>query len=107
MPSFQVDQSCYGSALSAVNAMAAREVGRLSVIGNSTYVTDVSATSDTSITYRLTDISTGSALVSVATVSPFPCELLDTGDGLIIAWGIATAWIVTAAVLFLRRGVHE
>lgn len=107
MSSYQVDQSCYSTALAAVQAMAAREVGKVVQIGTVTYVTDVTATSATSITYKLTNVSSTAFITKVATVAPQPCGLLDTADGLIVAWGIATAWLVTYGLLFLRKGVHE
>jgi len=103
---FQVDQTCYSSALDAVNAMAAREVGSVRQIGSKTYVTDVTATTATSITYVLRDVASTATVTKVATVSPRACGLLDTPDALILSWGIVTAWIIAAAVLHLKRGVH-
>ena len=105
MPSFQVDGNCY-SDIAAVQAMAAREVGRVVVLGTQTYVIDVDAVSATTITYRLTDLASTSSISKVVNVTPQPCGLLDTSDGLIIGWSIAAAWLATAAVLFIRRGVH-
>jgi len=107
MASFQVDGVCYSSALAAVQAMAAREVGSLHQLGGSLVVVDSPTQTDSSITYSFRDASTGATFSSVQPVTLPPCGLLDTADGLIIAWGIATAWIVTAGILFLRRGLHE
>ena len=103
----QVDGVCYSTSVAAVHAMAAREVGRLVTVGAKSYVVDVTAVTGSSITFRLNDVATTSFITKVATVSPEPCGLLDTSDALVIAWGIATAWLITAAVLFLRKGVHE
>lgn len=107
MASYQVDQSCYSSQLVAVQAMAAREIGKVTQVGTASYVVDVSATSATSITYILRNVSSTATLTKVATVAPQPCGLLDTADGLIVGWGIAAVWLLTAGVMFLRRGVHE
>ena len=103
---YQVDQTCYSTALDAVNAMAAREVGSVRQIGSKTYVTDVTATTATSITYVLRDVASTATVTKVATVAPRTCGLIDTPDVLIMAWGIVTAWIVAAAILHIRRGVH-
>jgi len=107
MPSFQVDGVCYSSALSAVQAMAAAEVGGMRQIGTATYVVDSTAQTASSITYVLRDVSSTAVITTTETVTPLPCGLLDTSDGLVIAWGIATAWLITHGILFLRRGLHE
>lgn len=107
MASFQVGQSCYSSALAAVQAIASGQSGAVVVVGTSSYVVDVVGTSDTSMTLNFSDVGSPASFVKVVPVTPLPCGLLDTADGLILAWGIATAWLVTAAVLFLRRGIHE
>lgn len=106
MAAFQVDGSCYNGAVNAVQAMAAREVGKVVSIGAKTYVVDVTAVTGSSITYKFNDVSSTAFVSKVATVSPLACGLLETADGLVIAWGIATAWLVTAGILFLRRGIH-
>lgn len=105
MASLQVDGNCY-SELAAVQAMAAREVGRLVVIGAKTYVVDVGAVTPTTITYNFADTTSTATFSKLVTVTPQPCGLLDTVDGLVIGWAIAAAWLATAAVLFIRRGVH-
>lgn len=107
MASFQVDGVCYSTALSAVQAMAAREVGSIRQVGTAQYVVDSTGQTASTVTYVLRNVSNTAVITTTETVSPLPCGLLDTADGLIIAWGIATAWILTAAVLFLRRGMHE
>lgn len=107
MASYQVDGSCYSSQLVAVQAMAAREIGKVVQVGTASYVVDVSATSATSITYLFRNVSSTATLLKVAEVSPQECGLLDTADGLIVGWGIATVWLLTAGIIFLRRGVHE
>jgi len=107
MPSYQVGDICFSSSLAAAQAMAAREVGKIVQIGNASYVVDSPAQTGNSITYVFSNVSGLSSFTTIQTVSPLPCGLLDTSDGLIIAWGIAIAWIVTAGVLFLRKGIHE
>jgi hypothetical protein len=87
--------------------MAAREVGSIRQVGTAQYVVDSTGQTASTVTYVLRNVSNTAVITTTETVSPLPCGLLDTADGLIIAWGIATAWILTAAVLFLRRGMHE
>ena len=82
-------------------------VGRITQVGTASYVVDVTAVTAASITYKLQNVASTASITKVAVYTPLPCGLLDTSDGLIIAWGIATAWIVTSAVLFLKRGIHE
>lgn len=103
---FQVDSNCYSTSLLAVHAMAAKEVGKVVNIGTKAYVVDVTGVTGSSITFRFNDVQTTAFITKVVAVSPEPCGLLDTSDALVIAWGIATAWLVTAGVLFIRRGVH-
>lgn len=107
MPSFQVGDVCYSTQLDAVKAMAAREVGKLTQIGTASYVVDVSATSATSITYILRNVASTATVTKVAPVAVQPCGLLETGDALLISWGIAAVWIGTHAVLSLRKGLQE
>lgn len=107
MASFQVDGVCYSSALLSVQAMAAREIGSIRQIGTAQYVVDSTAQTADSITYIFRNVGSTASFTSVANVTPQPCGLLDTADGLLIAWGIATAWLITHGILFLRRGLHE
>lgn len=105
--SFQVASSCYDTALSANQASAAGSIGQLINVGNASYVVDVSTVSATSITYLLRDVSKNATITKVATVTPLPCQLLEVGDGIAIAWGVALSWILSAAIMYLRKGMHE
>lgn len=105
--SYQYGSNCYGTSLGAAQAASAAQIGAIVPIGTSAYSVDVVAVSGTSITYSLQNLETTSTIVKEVPFTALPCGLLDTSDGLLIAWGIATAWLVTAGVLFLRRGLHE
>lgn len=105
--SFQVGDACYSDQLAAVQAMAASQIGRITQVGTASYVVDVSASTATSITYLLRDVNSTATITKVATVTPLPCGLLDTADGLIISWGIAAAWLAAYGLMFLRKGLHE
>jgi hypothetical protein len=105
--SYQVGDACYSTPLAAVQAMAAKEVGGVRQIGTATYVVDSTGQTATSITYVLRNVSNTSVVTTTETVTPLPCGLLDTADGLIIAWGIAACWLAVAGILFIRRGLHE
>jgi hypothetical protein len=107
MASFQFGESCYSTALSAAQASAASQIGSIVQVGNASYVVDVTTVTESAITYKLQNVSSTAIVTKTATYTPLPCGLLDTSDGLLIAWGIATAWLVTAGLLFLRRGLHE
>jgi hypothetical protein len=106
MSSYQVGRECYSSPLAAAQAAAAGSIGSLLQVGTASYVVDVSAVTASSITYRLQNVSSTASITKVASFTPLPCGLLDTSDGLVIAWGIAAAWLAVAGVLFIRRGLN-
>lgn len=103
---YQVGSLCYGSDIAATQAIASGEVGKVVEAGSVVYVVDAEATAAGSITYTLNPVGGGTAVVSVHSVELQPCGLLDWEDALTIGWAIATAWIVTSAVLQLRKAAH-
>ena len=103
---YQVGFSCYGSDLASTQAIAAGEVGKVVEAGSVVYVVDASVSSAGSITYTLSPVGGGTAVTSAHAVELQPCGLLEWEDSLAISWGIATAWIVTFAVLQLRKAAH-
>lgn len=105
--SYQVGSTCYGSAEQALSATASSQVGAVVVHGGAAYVVDVAGITASSITYLLNPIGGGVPVQSVVSVSPQPCGLLQWDDGLLLGWGVATAWILTAAVMFLRKAAHQ
>ncbi len=105
--SYQVNDNCYGSSSSAVSAIASKEIGGVVNLGLTSYVVDVSAITDTSITYLLQDLASNNTITKTVSITLQPCGLLDTSDALIIGWGIAAAWLVTYGIMFLKRGLHE
>lgn len=107
MASYQFAGSCYATALSAARAAAASQIGSIVQVGAGSYVVDVQSVSASSITYRLQNVASSATISKVAAFTPLPCGLLDTADGLVIAWGIAAAWLITAGVMHLRRGLSE
>lgn len=104
---FQVGTTCYGSASDALSAAASSQVGGVVMHGGAAYVVGVDAVASTSITYSLTPLAGGQPIPSVVQLTPQPCGLLEWQDGLSLGWGVATAWIVTAAVMHLRRAAHQ
>lgn len=107
MASFQFGESCYSTAIDAARASSAAEIGKIVEVGAASYVVDVKAVTATSITYRLQNVASTATITKVAAYTAQPCGLLDTADSLVIAWGIAAAWLITAGVMHLRRGIHE
>ena len=103
---YQVGLVCYGTPQEAASAVASGESGKLLEAGSVVYVVDASVSSAGSITYTLSPVGGGTAVTSAHAVELQPCGLLEWEDSLAISWGIATAWIVTFAVLQLRKAAH-
>lgn len=104
---FQVRDTCYSTAQQAAEVTASGVVGSVVVIGSKAYTVSTTSISGSVINYRFAEVGGGGIFTQAAAYVPQPCALLETADGLVIGWGIAAAWLATAAVLFLRRGLHE
>lgn len=104
---YQVGTTCYGSAQDALSAVASSQVGAIVVHGGAAYVVGVDAIGAASITYRLAPVVGGQVIQSTVQLVPQPCGLLQWQDGLSLGWGVATAWILTAAVMHLRKAAHQ
>lgn len=104
---YQVGTTCYGSAADALSAIASGQVGGVVVHGGAAYVVGVDAVASTSIAYRLSPVGGGPVIQSTVQLTPQPCGLLEWHDGLSLGWGVAAAWILTAAVMHLRRAAHQ
>lgn len=104
---YQVGPACYAEASAALAAIASGQIGAVVQHGGAAYVVDASSIGAASITYSLTPVAGGAALTVVSPVTVQPCGLLDWQDGLFLGWAVAGAWLATAAVLFLKRAVHE
>lgn len=105
--SYQVGPTCYPDELGAAQAAASAQAGAVVQLGASLYVVDVQSVTSTSITYKLQALDTTASIVKTVPYTASPCGLLDTADGLLLGWAVATVWIVTAGILVLRRGIHE
>lgn len=105
--SYQYNANCYPDQLSANRAIASDNVGRVVVIGTASYSMDVESITSNSIRYKLQDLNSSAFISKTVSVNPIECQLFDTADGLMIGWGIAAAWIATAAVIYIRKGIHE
>lgn len=105
--SSQIGAVCYSTPEAAAYAAASSEVGSIVSVGSSLYVVGVDGVTASSITYRFNDVASSSSFVKVSPFEAPPCGLFDTADGLALGWGVAVVWLVTAGVLFLRRGIQE
>lgn len=104
---YQVGSTCYSDASAALSAMASAQAGAVVVHGGAAYVVDASSVTTSSITYTLLPVAGGSPIASTVALTPLPCGLLDWQDGLSLGWGVATAWVLTAAVMHLRKAAHQ
>ncbi len=107
MASYQVGSNYYSSTLAAAQASASSQAGAVVQLGANPYVVDVQAVSATSITYSLNALDSTASIVKTVPYTAQPCGLLDTADGLLLGWGVAIVWLITAAILVMRRGIHE
>lgn len=105
--SYQYNSICYSDQVSAARAIAADHVGQIVSIGTSSYSINVESVSGSGIVYSLQDLTSPASISKTVSVTPQECGLLDVSDGLMIGWGIAAAWLATAAVLFIKKGLHE
>lgn len=110
--SYQVGFTCYSTALAANQVTASAENGSVVQRGSDTYVVTLGNITADSITYIFKSTTTNvlgtpTTISQTFTSNPVPCGLLDTADAVTLGVGILIAWVATAAVNVLRRGVHE
>jgi len=103
----QVGSTCYSSDAAAVAAIASAEVGKVVQAGATVYVVDASPASDASITYTLSPVDGSPSISNTVAVTLQPCSLLDWSDGLALGWGVGGAWLLTFAVLIMRKAAHS
>jgi hypothetical protein len=100
--SFQVDQQCYSDAAGASSAIASKSVGMVVDVGGTAYVINAPTIAGAAVTYNLVPVGGGTTITHTQTLDLQPCALIDWEDASLLAWGVATAWIAVAAVMFLR-----
>lgn len=100
--------TCYATDADALAAMAVDATGSVVSAGGVAYSVGAVPVAPSSLQYTLTPVGgSGSVVTTTVAVSIPNCMLLDWADGLAIGWGIAGVWILTYAVLFLRKAPHE
>lgn len=102
----QVGDTCYPSELSANQAIAAGEIGKVVQIGTASYVVNSSTQTSTSITYVLQNVSSTATVTKTATITPIPCQALTAVDGGSMAWMVVAAWVAAYALLFITRSLR-
>lgn len=104
--SYQVNQACYPSALSAAQATASSQIGSVVSHGSQLYAVDVSSVTGTSITYSFLPLGGGAAVTLAVPYSAQECQLLDLGDGLQLGWMVAAVWLAAFGVMFMARALR-
>ena len=102
----QVENTCYPSELSANQAIAAGEIGKVVQIGTASYVVNSSTQTATSITYVLQNVSSTATVTKTATITPIPCQALTAVDAGQMSWMVVAAWVGVYALLFITRGLR-
>lgn len=105
--SYQVGTVCYSTSQQALQAIASANVGSFVVNNGTAFTVDVVSVSNSGIFYKLRSVATGEIVKLDQSFSPQPCGLLDWQDGLLLGWLIAAAWISTAAVMHIRKAIHQ
>jgi len=101
----QVGSTCYDTDDAALAAIASAEVGKVVPAGSVVYVVDAAPAGASGIAYTLTPVGGGSAISVTSGVTLPACQLLSAADGLQLGWLVAAAWIIPAALLFIRRAL--
>lgn len=105
--SYQAGTICYATKTEALSALASANVGSFVVHGSTAFTVDVVSVSETGIFYKMRSVD-GSSIIKVDQLfSPQPCGLLDWQDGLLLGWLIAAAWISVAAIMHIRKAIHQ
>lgn len=102
---FQVGSICYASAEAAASASASTQIGQVITLGDDPYVVGVSTVSSDSITYSLEPFISGPVLYRTVMYDAQPCQLIGMDDSLLLAWGIAAAWLAAYAVIYLKNAL--
>ena len=100
---FQVDDTCYPTALAANQAIASSQIGRIVQVGSATYVVDSTSQTSTQITYQLRDVASAAVINKTSTVTPVDCQALTAADALEMSWLIVAAWVGVFALMFITR----
>lgn len=118
--SYQSGSLCFATSAEAVAATLAGQIGSTVVFSSvemscnakgkkcvpvtSTEPYLLSGTSSGNvITYNYTGFSSGNVVTNTVTLNPLPCTLLDTSDGLSIAWAVVACWVAAYAISLIRR----
>lgn len=94
---YQQGQHCYPTALAAANAAAAENNGRAFVAGDPPRLSflSVSQVTEKQITYRVqASAQPGIGVVYPVSYTPVPCQHIEAGDALSLAWMIVAVWAV-------------
>lgn len=100
--SYQYGGTCYQTPLEANSAIAFDKSGQVT----GSYVTGVGTVTDGSfevVQYGGNGQRVGSVVVPSA---PPPCALLDTSDGVAMAWMVGGVWIAVFAVRWLSKQIE-
>lgn len=104
--SFQVENTCYESAVQAAQVVASKLVGSIVQVGGSAVSVDVASVTASSIVYSFTPLAGGAAYTVASPFTPQPCNMLSSSDGLEIGWMVGGAWLAVYALLFVARSLR-
>lgn len=103
--SWQAEGQCFEKPDQAVLAIGSAQVGKVWPLGSALVVVDLEYHDESTVVYRLTNPD-GVGFTLKSHLSLQECTLLDTGDGLMVAWLIVAAWAGAFAFKLMRRSVE-
>lgn len=103
---YQTDNSCVETAFEAVQYFAAKQEGSIVQIGTSQYVVSAINTSDTTVTYKFTDVGSTASITKTISVNSLPCTKLTVADGIQLSWLVVAAWVSSYAIKLIAKSVQ-
>lgn len=109
--SYQVDQTCYDTAVKAAQAAVSKSEGAVFTAGTSMYVANVtsvvtSGADSANVTWAFNQVGSSNVMSKVVGYNAQPCNLMTASDALAMSWLVVGAWAAVYAVMFLTRALR-
>lgn len=105
MAGYQVDQACYPTLQTAIEAICAKTTGQFTMVGTNPYRVDTTFSAPSSITYQGSQLNGTGTFTRTHAITPEPCNVLTTEDGVQLAWLVVAVWVAAFAIIVLRKAL--